>query len=136
MNDRILAGRRRCGTFKFRYLRLRAERARKKSDYLKKFQPKTISATKNCIKKLCFGDVRGGRAPGAPPLESASAMVHVQHNYPVYLLLPTSAISNNTLCAGSNHVDLHEVSRPICSEKETYSYTKCHLLQTIGGTYM
>ena len=56
--------------------------------------------------------------------------------YPVYLLLPASAKSNNTSCAGSIHVHLYEVSRPICSEKETYSYTKCHLLQTIGGTYM
>ena len=38
-------------------------------------QQKTISATKIILKKLCFGDFRGGgRAPGAPPLESTSAV--------------------------------------------------------------
>ena len=79
VNDGILAGRRRFGSFKFRYLRLRAERARKKSDslILKKINnKKQYLLQKIALKKLCFGDFRGGggggRAPGAPPLESAS----------------------------------------------------------------
>ena len=50
----ILAGRCRCGTYEFRYLRLRAERAKKKIRLfnIEKIQQQiTISAAKNRIKK-------------------------------------------------------------------------------------
>ena len=80
MNDGILAGRRRCGILKLDIYVCERSEQEKKSDYLKlkkNQQPKTISATKNRIKKLCFGDFRwgvgGGGRTGAPtPLESAS----------------------------------------------------------------
>ena len=70
IKNEILAGRRRCGTYEFRYLRLRAERARKKIRLFKIQQQKTISAAKNRIKKLCFGDFRGGARRVRPPLNS------------------------------------------------------------------
>ena len=68
----ILAGRRRCGTYEFRYLRLRAERARKKSDYLKlkKFNnKKQYLLLKIALKIFALAILGGGgaRAGCAPP---------------------------------------------------------------------
>ena len=52
------------------YLRLRAERASKKSDFLKLKKinnNKNICCLKSYVKKLCFGDFRGGAPPPLNP---------------------------------------------------------------------
>ena len=77
INDGILAGRRLSGTctFEFRYLRLRAERARKKSDLKieKKINnQKQYLLLKIILKNFALAILGGGGgapgAPGAPPL--------------------------------------------------------------------